>query len=90
LKAFYEAFGTPHPRASLIVVMIISALLGAAAWLFAANQVEKDRKASRSAPSHVSGGASTSGDSSPAITGDRNNINYGSSTSPPKEQKPTK
>ena len=88
LKAIYETFGTPYPRSSLIAVMIIFAVFGGAVWLFAAKLVEKDRQ-NTSAPSHVSGPASTSGDKSPAITGNGNDLQYDQS-SPPKEKKPLK
>jgi hypothetical protein len=88
LKAVYQTFGTPYPRASLIVVMIVCAALGAGVWLFLAKQVENDRIHS-SAGSSVSGPASTTSPSSPANTGNGNSFQYGHAP-PPKEEKPPK
>jgi hypothetical protein len=89
LKAIYETFGTPYPRASLIAVAILGAILFAAGWLLAAKQVEKDRQISP-APSQVSGPASTAGDDSPAVTGSENKITYDKSSHPEKKTKPPK
>ncbi len=83
-KAVYETFGTPYPRASLVAVMIISAFLGGGAWLILGKQVQKDRS-----KSNVSGPASTSGDNSPANTGNGNEFKYDES-SHSKEQKTPK
>jgi hypothetical protein len=41
LKAIYETFGTPYPRASLIAVMLLGGILFGAAWLVLARQVGK-------------------------------------------------
>lgn len=87
-KAVYETFGTPYPRASMIVVIVVCAAVGAGAWQFLAKQVERDR-VKVSSPSKVSGPASTTGNNSPANTGSGNEFNYGQS-SPAKEQKPPK
>ena len=87
-KAIYETFGTPHPRASLIVVMALFAGFGAGVWIFLAKQVEKDRL-NKNTPPNVSGPASTSGPNSPANTGNGNEFRY-DQTPPPKEQKPPK
>src|ERR1700733_15281634 len=43
LKAIYETFGTPYPRASLIAVMLLCAIVGGAAWLVLARQVDKSK-----------------------------------------------
>jgi hypothetical protein len=89
LKAIYETFGTPCPRASLIVVAILGAVFFDAVWLFAAKQVEKDRQA-KSVQPRISGQATTSGDKSPSVTGDGNNITYDDSSGPKEKPKPTK
>jgi hypothetical protein len=88
-KAIYETFGTPYPRVSLIVVMVACAALGALAWLFLSKQVENDRLKS-SSPSNVSGPASTSGDSSPANTGNGNDFRYDQSSTPKDQNTPKK
>jgi hypothetical protein len=85
LKAIYETFGTPHPRASLIAVMILGAASFGAVWVFAAKQVEKSRVLAR--PPQVSGPATTTGDESPANTGSGNEFNYGDRPAQ-KKQKP--
>src|SRR5258708_37874929 len=87
LKAVYETFGAPYPRASLVAVTILGAILFAAVWLFAAKQVEKDRHTS-TAPSQASGPASTTGDKSPAVTGNGNTISYDQSSPPEKKAEP--
>jgi hypothetical protein len=90
LKAIYETFGTPYPRLSLVAVSILGAISFAAVWLFAAKQVEKDRHTSH-APSQISGPASTTGDRSPAVTGNGNDIKYDeSSHHPEKKAEPPK
>jgi hypothetical protein len=87
LKAVYETFGTPYPRASLAAVAFLGAICFVAVWLFAAKQVEKDRQTS-SAP--MSGPASTTGDNSPANTGGGNQFQYDQSTHSQKKPKPQK
>lgn len=79
-KAVYETFGAPHPRASLLVVMSLCAGAGAAVWLFLAAQVARDHVTPTNAPS-ASGPASTSGENSPANTGNQNQFNYDQSSS---------
>ena len=90
LKAIYETFGTPYPRASLIAVMVLGAVLAACIWLFAAKQVEKDHVAARHAQPNVSGPASTSGPESPAVTGNGNDIRYEQSDDAKKKSPPKK
>ena len=88
LKAIYETFGTPYPRASLIAVAALGAIFSAAVWLFAAKQVEKDRGVASQGSSTTAGSsASTKGPNSPAVTGNGNDIKYDQS-SPPEKQKP--
>ena len=86
LKAAYEALGTPHPKLSMIVVLVLGAMLGAIAfgtvWQIAARQVEKNLPTA----TPTSGPASTTGAESPANTGNGNQFTYGQ---PPKEQKPS-
>jgi hypothetical protein len=89
LKAIYETFGTPHPRGSLIAVSILGAIFFAAIWLFAANQVKKDHQ-TQIAPPSTSGPATTSGDSSPANTGNGNTFTYDQSSHAEIKQKPPK
>ena len=84
LKAIYETFGTPYPRASLIAVMVLGAILSGAFWLVLARQIEKDRVAS--APPQISGPA-TAGNGSIANTGGGNTINQ---SSPPEKKPPKK
>jgi hypothetical protein len=93
LKSIYETFGTPHPRSSLVVVVLLGGAAAGALWLFAAKQVAKDQ-ATRPTPA-VTGPASTTGPQSPAITGNQNQVQYsqpsepGRKTPPPrKESKP--
>lgn len=86
LKAVYQTFGTPYPRLSLVIVTILCAGFGAGVWLFLAKQVENDRIHTHEAP-NVSGPASTSGDNSPANTGNGNQFRYDQSPAP-KEPKP--
>jgi hypothetical protein len=89
LKAVYESFGTPYPRASLIAVMVLGAIVFGAVWLFAAKQVEKDRGTSASPV--VTGPASTKGPNSPAVTGTGNDFHYDqSSHSEKKTESPKK
>jgi hypothetical protein len=94
LKVIYGAVGTPYPRLSLVVVAALGAISFAAVWLFAAKLVEKDQLKSNS-PSHVTGPASTTGDKSPAVSGNGNEIKYDESSHqenkaepPKKESKP--
>jgi len=89
LKAIYETFGTPYPRASLVAVGFLGAICFVAVWQFAAKQVAKDHQAS-GAPVSVSGSATTSGNNSPANTGNGNNITYDQSSSTEKKSKPPK
>jgi hypothetical protein len=88
LKAIYETFGTPYPRASLAVVTVLGAIFFAAVWQFAANQVEKSHAPSASQPTQLqtSGSASTQGDQSPANTGNGNNVQYEQPSSPKKSK----
>ena len=72
LKAVYETFGTPYPRASLIAVALLGAISSGAIWLFLAKQVEKS-KVVPSIPYQISGPA-TAGDNSVANTGNGNTI----------------
>ena len=84
LKPLYEAFGTPYPRASQVVVTILGALVAGSLWWFVGKQVEKDHQVS-TAPSQISSPASTMGDKSPAVTGNGNTIQY--ETPPPESDK---
>lgn len=88
LKAIYEFFGTPYPKASLIAVMILGAISFGAVWLFAAKQVEKDRRTS--AAPVVTGPASTQGANSPAVTGSGNSFQYDQSPSTKNKPEPQK
>jgi hypothetical protein len=90
LAALYKLIGVPYPRASLAVITILGALAGSviacALWITAAAQYAKTEKTVL--PTHVSGPASTSGDNSPAVTGDGNQIDYGKSPEPKPKGKP--
>ncbi len=90
LKALYETFGTPNPRASMVLVVILGALSFGLVWQFAAKQVEKSHQAA-SVPSKTgappTGAASTTGSQSPAITGNGNQVTY--EQQPPSEKKDT-
>jgi hypothetical protein len=83
LKQLYDAFGTPHPRLSLLVVMVIGALVAGVLWYSLGKHVEKDR---RTAVPQISGPASTSGNDSPAVTGNGNSMTYGNPPAPPKKK----
>lgn len=86
LKAIYDTFGTPYPRASLVAVGCLGAICFVAVWLFAAKQVEKAHVSNT--PSPASGPASTKGGMSPAVTGNGNNIQYDQSSNPKKKTGP--
>jgi hypothetical protein len=88
LKAIYEAFGTPYPRASLIAVMVLGGILFAAVWLFAAKQVEKAHGVLNTPA--ASGPATTKGPNSPAVTGSGNDVQYDQSSHPEKKTDPPK
>jgi hypothetical protein len=85
LKAIYETFGTPYPRASMALVVILGGVSFGLVWHFAAKQVEKSHQAI-SVPSKAgapaTGAASTTGSQSPAITGDGNQVTYGQTSAP--------
>jgi hypothetical protein len=89
LKAIYETFGTPYPRTSLVAVAFLGAICFVAIWLFAAKQVERDRQAP-STPRSMSGPASSTGDNSPANTGNGNDFRYDESSHPENKPKPHK
>jgi hypothetical protein len=89
LKAIYETFGMPYPRASFLVVTLLGAGLFAGTWMLTAKQVEKDHKAtsdSSGAQSQPKGAttnhAITSGPQSPAITGHDNQVQYENALKP--------
>lgn len=92
LKPIYEAFGVPHPKLSLCVAAALGAVLAGGCWWYAGKLVEKDRQTSNAQSpivkfhTQVSGDAATSGDKSPAVTGNGNTIEYGQ-PSPPKKTK---
>jgi hypothetical protein len=88
LKALYESYGTAHPKLSLIVVACLGAVVFAGLWSFAAKQVAKDHQA-LTIPGQVSGPAATSGNESPAVTGNGNTIKYGESSPPPENKQQT-
>jgi hypothetical protein len=83
LKAIYEFIGVPYPRASLIGVVVLGAVLAGLAWSFLASQVAKDHQATSASPvvstPVPSGPASTIGNDSPAVTGNGNTFNISSS-----------
>jgi hypothetical protein len=83
LKQIYNAVGAPYPRLSLLVVMVVAALVAGVFWYSLGKQVEKDHSAS---PPQVSGPASTSGNNSPAVTGNGNTVTYGSPPAPQKKK----
>lgn len=89
LKAIYELFGTPYPRLSLFVVAILGATVTAGIWLFTAQQVKKDHK-TPDTPSQVNGPASTTGNESPANTGNGNEFKYDQPSEPERKPKPPK
>jgi hypothetical protein len=89
LKAIYGTIGTPHPKLSLIAVFIIFGGLATGIWWFVGKQVEKDHQTPpqasiQSVPAATSGAASTSGDNSPANTGNGNTFN--NDQPPPKKK----
>lgn len=81
LKAVYEWVGVPYPKLSLAVVTILGAVTAFGVWSFMGRLVAKDQAVTipsiPSVPPQISGPASTSGNESPAVTGNGNNINYG-------------
>jgi|GEM_PF-6548582 len=86
LKLIYEFVGTPYPRLSLVGVAILGAAITSAIWLFTAAQVNKNHKNSN-VPSQVSGPASSTGNQSPANTGNGNEFNYDQSSNSDKKTK---
>jgi len=89
MKDIYVTFGAPHPRISLVVVFLLAGTLAAGAWHFLGKQVGKDRLIPIAIPV-ATGPAATSGDNSPAISGNGNNVTYDQSSHHEKEQKPRK
>ena len=86
MKNIYLIFGAPHPRISLAIVFIFAGTLAAGAWYFIGKQVEKDRQAQIALPIET-GPAATSGDNSPAISGNGNNVTYDQSSHHENKQK---
>jgi hypothetical protein len=86
MKDIYLTFGAPHPRISLVVVFILAGTLAAGAWHFLGKQVEKDRQIPIALPVEI-GPAVTSGDNSPAISGNGNSVTYDQSSHHEKEHK---
>ncbi len=81
LKAIYETFGTPYPRASLACVMLLGAIAFGAVWVFAAKQVTKESHTVNSGSSAATAGSGI------ANTGNGNTINQsqsGEKRTPPK------
>ena len=77
-KAFYEAFGLPHPRLSLIVAACTGAILFGTLWHVTGSVVKKDLVAKHVFPKpQTTGDATTNGDKSPAISGHDNSVTYG-------------
>lgn len=89
LKNIYEFVGTPYPRLSLFIVTVLGAISAYSIWSFTAKQVAKDHQTSI-APSQMSGPASTSGNKSPAVTGNGNTFKYDQSVSPKDKPPPKK
>ena len=101
LKPLYEVFGVPHPKVSLILVICIGAAFSALVWIVAGKEVEKDhlnqqkrveqqQLQSTPPPQPVSGSASTTGDNSPAVTGERNEIHIEPEPKRPQSHKNSK
>jgi hypothetical protein len=85
LKPIYEMVGTPFPRASFVIVVILGAAISGGLWKLVGRQVERDHQLT--SPSAVANGsASTSGSQSPAISGNGNSVTY--SDSPTSGKKP--
>ena len=70
------------------MVTILGAVVAYSIWSFAAKQVAKDHQPAN-APSQVSGPASTTGNQSPAVTGNGNSFDYEPS-SPERKTEPPK
>lgn len=85
LKAIYGPIGAPHPRASLVCVMVVGALIFGVVWIMAADQYHKSLKPPTPPAVSNTGSATTSGGNSPAVTGGQNNIQYGQPSSPDKK-----
>jgi len=92
LKPLYEFVGSPYPRASFVIVVVLGCIAGGLAsgaiWHHTAKLVEQDHQTI--SPPRVSGPASTSGDKSPAVTGDKNSIVYSEPSAPEKKPDPQK
>ncbi len=87
LKAAYAAVGAPHPRASLVIVMIFGAVIFGVVWKIGEAQVAKGaavQPTSVATPS--TGPATTNGAQSPANSGSNNSTTYGADSAP-KEKK---
>ena len=92
LKLAYGVFGAKHPTASLVAVIVLCGLFGAAVWKLGAHLWEKDQAKilapsgqGQSMPS-ATGSATTHGDSSPANTGTIGTLNVGTPTVPKKTE----
>jgi hypothetical protein len=90
LKGFYETFGLPHPTISLVLISLLGALLFGSGWTVIGRQVEKDRIGHGVKREQKTGDATTTGDQSPAVSGNSNNITYEGSPSGEKKHKARK
>jgi hypothetical protein len=90
LRDFYGIFGAKHPTLSMVVAMILGAGIAGGFWRLAAYSYEKELRKESSAqqssvPSSVTGPATTSGNQSPANTGNGNVFNSGEPAAPSKQ-----
>jgi hypothetical protein len=80
-KMIYAAIGIEHPRRFIALCAIVGALLfGCAGWLIVKGVQAKMRQQAQTVPTvegpKNSGNATTSGDKSPATTGNGNSFTY--------------
>ncbi|MFZ0271396.1 MAG: hypothetical protein WB524_20185 [Acidobacteriaceae bacterium] len=89
LKAIYGFAGAEHPKASLIVVIVLSAFLGGAIWRFAGYMYVKDHAAvpQSVAPTTIN---TTNGSQSPILPGNDGVVAIGSDGAGKPKQPPPK
>jgi hypothetical protein len=87
IKALYGWLGVDYPRASLIGVIILSAVLGGAFWRFAAYIYAKDHPITVTAQPAPTTNITT-GSQSPILTNNSGNVTISNDDSKPEKAQP--
>lgn len=85
LTSVYEAFGTPYPKLSLLIVCLLGALTFGVVWVFLGKQVEQQVQVPPPPPTIQVTGPANAGDSGIANSGNGNKIT--NSATPAKKRK---